>query len=254
MLKKPDLVGLTGEARRDQITGGVARELALGMKRMDQKLRRDRPGEEIPAVSIFGTARTAPDAPECRLAHELARLYAKAGFAIITGGGDRGVMSEANRAGKVTLSIGVNINGLPHEQQPNPHQDVSLDHLYFEAREMMFEEFSVAFHGLGGGFGTLREMFSVLTLIQCGHLLPCPVFFIDRDPQYWGRMVDSLMESQFKRGHISQKDRDLFEVTDDLEYVVDKVVRFCQERHPGRFRQLTLPGNNKPTISKLFQS
>lgn len=235
MLKKPNLVGLTGELRRNKIARVMSRELSY-MHRLDGKLHRGHPGKEIPAISIFGTARTGPDAPECRQAYQLGKLYAEAGFAVVTGGGDKGVMCAANRAGKRSLSIGININGLPHEAEPNPHQDVSLNHLFFEAREIMFEEFSVAFHGLGGGLGTLREMFSVLTLIQCGHLEPCPVFFIDEDPQYWQRLVDFMVGSQVARGHLNERDMALFEVTNDLEYVVEKVKRYCNERYPGRFR------------------
>jgi uncharacterized protein (TIGR00730 family) len=250
MLKKPDLVERFGEHRRDQIVGGVARELSDGMRRLESRLKRGQRGLEIPAVFIAGTARTDADAPECKMAFDLGRLYARCGFGVITGGGDRGVMSEANRAAKVELSIGVNIGGLPHEVHPNPHQDLSLDHLFFETREMMFYEFAIAHHGLGGGFGTLREMFSVLTLIQCGHLDPCPVFFMDSDPQYWQNMVDMLVKSQKARGHIGDNDLKLFEVTNDIEYVVTRVARFCHQQFPGRFHDIRLPNGQSVTASK----
>lgn len=247
MLKKNDLNGKSGEARRDQIVGGIAREISTGLEVLERALKRGKRGQEIPGVSIFGTARTGPDAPECKLAFELGSLLAESGFAVITGGGDNGVMSEGNRGGKKRLSIGVNISELPHEAAPNPYQDISLDHFYFEAREMMFEEFSVGYFILAGGLGTMREAFSVLTLIQCGHLEPAPVFFMDPDPAYWRNMLSFLTESQQSRGHIGQRDLDLFHITEDPVFAVSKVIEFCKEQHPGRFHRLQLPASVRGT-------
>ena len=110
-----------------------------------------------PAVSIFGSARSKPGEPYYELAVETARQVGEAGFAVITGGGG-GVMEAANKGAKEAgvKSVGLNIE-LPHEQKPNPYQNLSLHFRYFFCRKVMFLKYAHGFIVMPGGFGTMDE-------------------------------------------------------------------------------------------------
>ena len=127
-----------------------------------------------PAVSIFGSARVARGQRAYRQARETARLFAEAGFAVVTGGGP-GVMEAANRGCKEGggLSVGFNIE-LPHEQGLNPYCDIAMTFKHFYARKTMFVKAAEGFVIFPGGFGTLDELYESLTLIQTGKVLELP--------------------------------------------------------------------------------
>src|SRR5918994_2910462 len=124
-----------------------------------------------PAVSIFGSARVDEDSEPYRDARETARLFAEAGFAVVTGGGP-GVMEAANRGCKDGggLSVGFNID-LPFEQGLNPWCDLALTFDHFHVRKVMFVKAAEGFVNFPGGFGTLDELYESLTLIQTGKVL-----------------------------------------------------------------------------------
>jgi len=256
MLTNKILTGLSGHARRRKIVDGIANEIAIGMETLDAVLTKD--GRQVvPVATIFGTARTDSNSPECQMAFTLGQLYGAAGFTVLTGAGDRGVMAAGNTAAKQNgvLSLGTSIIGLPHEQHTNKDQlDVESENFFFESREIPFWEYSSVLNNCGGGFGTVREAFNALTLMQCGKMEIIPMFFIDKDPTYWGLLMEFIQKSQFARGHISEKDLALFELTDDPEYAVYKTVRFYQERHPGRYPNLVLPGTKSVTSAKPLRA
>src|SRR5260370_63081 len=131
-----------------------------------------------PSVAIFGSARTKPDDPIYLAAVETARLLAKAGFGIITGGGP-GIMEAANKGAQEggNFSIGCNIE-LPFEQGPNPYLDISLDFRYFFLRKTMFVKYSDAFVIFPGGFGTMDELFEtfLLFLTEKVNNFPVPLY------------------------------------------------------------------------------
>ncbi|HEX8745861.1 MAG TPA: TIGR00730 family Rossman fold protein [Pyrinomonadaceae bacterium] len=170
-------------------------------------------------VAIFGSARTRPDDPQYKAAQETAALLARAGFAVITGGGP-GIMEAANKgaldAGGV--SIGCNIE-LPFEQRPNPYQTRSMTFKYFFVRKTMFVKYSRAFVIFPGGYGTLDELFESLTLIQTRKIRNFPVVLFDS--KYWGGMVDWIKNSLLTQGKVSEKDIDLLRVTDSPSEVVE---------------------------------
>ena len=121
----------------------------------------------IPAsVAIFGSARTRPDDPNYLAAVETARLLAKAGFGVITGGGP-GIMEAGNKGAQEgeNLSIGCAIE-LPFEEEPNVYLDIALKFRSFSVRKTMFVTYAEAFVIFPGGFGTLAELFEVLVLLQ----------------------------------------------------------------------------------------
>lgn len=170
-------------------------------------------------VAIFGSARTRPEDPQYRAAQETAALLARAGFAIITGGGP-GIMEAANRgaldAGGV--SIGCNIE-LPFEQRPNPYQTRSMTFKYFFVRKTMFVKYSRAFIIFPGGFGTLDELFESLTLIQTRKIRNFPVVLFGS--QYWGGMMEWIKNTLLTEGKINEKDINLLKVTDSPAEAVD---------------------------------
>ena len=180
-----------------------------------------------PAVSIFGSARVREDAPAYAQAREVARRFAEAGFAVVTGGGP-GVMEAANRGAREGggLSVGFNID-LPHEQHSNPYLDISLTFHHFYARKTMFVKAAEGFVIFPGGFGTLDELFEALTLIQTGKVSHFPVVLFDT--AYWGGLTQWARERLLAEGMISRDDVGLLHLTDDAEDAV-AVVLDCYER------------------------
>ncbi|HVG43725.1 MAG TPA: TIGR00730 family Rossman fold protein [Longimicrobium sp.] len=175
-----------------------------------------------PAVTIFGSARVKPDAPEYQAARETARLLGEAGFSVITGGGP-GIMEAANRGAREAgvLSVGCNIE-LPFEQSVNPYVDLAINFRYFFVRKTMFVKYAEAFIIFPGGFGTLDELFEALTLIQTGKVRDFPVVLFGR--AYWGGFLDWIRGVLMAEGKISPEDMDLMTVTDDPAEVVRLVM------------------------------
>ncbi|MEO8435648.1 MAG: TIGR00730 family Rossman fold protein [Pyrinomonadaceae bacterium] len=172
-------------------------------------------------VSFFGSARVSADNQYYEAARETASLFAKAGFAVITGGGP-GIMEAANKGafeGGGT-SIGCNIE-LPHEQKPNPYQTLSLKFKYFFVRKMMFVKYSTAFIIFPGGFGTLDEMFEALTLIQTHKIRDFPVVLYGTE--YWDELFEWVKSSMLTRGMISERDLRLLHLTDSPTHAVEIV-------------------------------
>ena len=164
-------------------------------------------------VSIFGSARTAPDDPQYLAAQETARLLALAGFSIITGAGP-GIMEAANKGARDGggRSIGCNIE-LPFEQGANPYVDTLVNFRYFFVRKTMFIKYSSAFIIFPGGFGTLDEAFEALTLIQTGKIYQFPVILFGR--HYWAGLLRWLQSRVLAERKISAGDMDLMLLTDD---------------------------------------
>jgi uncharacterized protein (TIGR00730 family) len=164
-------------------------------------------------VSIFGSARTKPDSPEYEAAVETARLLAKAGICVITGGGP-GIMEAANRGAKEAggLSIGCNIE-LPFEQGSNAYLTRSLNFKFFFVRKTMFVKYATAFIVFPGGYGTLDELFEALTLIQTGKVKHFPVILMGKS--YWSGLTEWLERTVAAERKVDARDLLLFRVTDD---------------------------------------
>jgi uncharacterized protein (TIGR00730 family) len=179
-----------------------------------------------PTVSFFGSARVRDGHPAYEAARETARLFALAGWSVVTGGGP-GVMEAANRGAKEGggISVGFNID-LPHEQFANRYLDIEVTFAHFYARKVMFVKAAEAFVIFPGGFGTLDELFESLTLIQTGKILDFPVVLYDS--AYWGGLIAWIRERLLAEGMIDVEDVDLLFVTDDPESVVRTVV---ERRH-----------------------
>ena len=174
-------------------------------------------------VTIFGSARTHPDDPQYQAAHDVAKLLAEAGFAIITGAGP-GIMEAANKGAKAGngRSVGCNIE-LPFEQGANPYVDTLVNFRYFFVRKTMFIKYSDAFIIFPGGFGTLDEAFEALTLIQTGKINQFPVVLFGR--HYWAGLIRWLQSRVLSEGKISSGDLDLMLLTDDPHEAATAVIQ-----------------------------
>jgi uncharacterized protein (TIGR00730 family) len=177
------------------------------------------------AVAVWGSARTKPDTPMYRAGVEIGGALARAGFAVITGGGP-GSMEAANRGAKEAggLSVGLGIE-LPFEEKLNDYLDLGMTFRYFFARKMMFVKYSQALICLPGGFGTLDELTEALTLVQTKKVTKFPVVLYGSE--YWGGLVDWIRGSVLGSGNVSPGDLALLHMTDD----VDDVMRVVHESY-----------------------
>ena len=171
-----------------------------------------------PAVCVFGSARTHPGEPEYEIGRELGRAIGEAGFAVVTGGGP-GTMEAANRGARDAgaLSVGLNIE-LPREQGLNPYVDLGMTFRYFFVRKLMFVRYSDALAVLPGGFGTLDELFEVLTLIQTAKAPDHPVVLVGGD--YWSGLLDWMRAQLLAGGRISASDLAQAELGDEVDAVM----------------------------------
>ena len=181
-----------------------------------------------PAVTVFGSARVLPGQPAYALAEDIARRLSDAGFAVISGGGP-GIMEAANKGAFAgpSPSVGLNIQ-LPHEQYPNRYQDVSHTFQHFFARKVMFVKLSCAFVMLPGGFGTLDELFEVLTLVQTGKVRRVPLILVGSD--YWQGLVDWIRRRLVVDGMVGEEDVQMLQVIDEPREVVEAIFSHYHSR------------------------
>ncbi len=185
-----------------------------------------------PAVSVFGSARTKSEDPAYREAVEVGAGLARAGYAVITGGGP-GMMEAANRgcheAGGISVGLGIE---LPHEQGMNDYVDLGINFRYFFARKTMFVKYSDGFVVMPGGMGTLDELFEALTLVQTQKISSFPIALVDSG--YWGGLLEWVRTTMIDRGTISSTDPDLLHVVDGAEEAVDYVVGAARRLRNGQ--------------------
>jgi len=174
-----------------------------------------------PCISIFGSARTKPEHPYYKKAVEIAYRLSQEGYGIITGGGP-GIM-EAGSKGAHTeggVSVGLNIE-LPFEQGSNQYvdRDKNLNFNYFFVRKVMFVKYAQAFVVFPGGFGTLDELFELLTLVQTGKIDKVPVVLVGSE--FWSGLKSWIKTVMLeKNGNISADDMDLIPIVDSVEEIV----------------------------------
>jgi uncharacterized protein (TIGR00730 family) len=181
-----------------------------------------------PAVSVFGSARIRRSNPYYRQARELGKMLAKAGYAVITGGGP-GIMEAANRGCQEGggLSVGCNIE-LPQEQGLNAYVDLGVEFRYFFARKVMFVKYADAFVIFPGGYGTLDELFEALTLIQTHKVQDFPVILMGTG--YWRGMIDWIRAALLAESAINPEDVDLLRLTDDPREAI-RIIKAYQRTH-----------------------
>ena len=179
-----------------------------------------------PCISVFGSARTKEDAKYYKLAVEISKSIAEAGYGVITGGGP-GIMEAGNRGANLAggTSVGLNID-LPFEQHDNPYidEDKSLDFDYFFVRKVMFVKYSQGFVVMPGGFGTLDELFEAITLIQTHKIGKFPIILVGSE--FWTGLLDWIKNTMLTQGTISPEDLNLIKIVDSAEEVVEIIDAF----------------------------
>lgn len=187
-----------------------------------------------PSVSIFGSARLAPNSPYYNMAIEVAQHVARKGFAIITGGGP-GVMEAANKGAQLAsgASCGLSID-LPFELDSNAFIDpkYNLHFRYFFIRKVMFIRYAQGYVFLPGGFGTLDELFEALTLIQTKKIHLFPIYLMGKE--YWEGLMEWIKTVMIGHGCISPIDLDLLHITDNPEEVANGIERHYQRDRAER--------------------
>ena len=183
---------------------GIFLELLRGFERLDVP---------HPCVTLFGSSRIYEGDPIYEAARLMGFELAKAGFAVMTGGGP-GLMEAANRGAKEAggVSVGCNIR-LPSEQKPNPYLDDFVEFEHFFIRKLMLIKYSSAFVILPGGYGTLDEAFEVATLIQTGRLERFPIVVMNSE--FYGPLEALLRGAMSKSRLIDEERLDIVLLTDD---------------------------------------
>jgi uncharacterized protein (TIGR00730 family) len=181
-----------------------------------------------PCVTIFGSARTPADHKYYQMTVEVARLAAKQGYGIITGGGP-GVMEAANKGATMEngRSIGLNIQ-LPYEQLPNPYIKTLLNFRHFFCRKVMFLKYTSAVIIMPGGYGTMDEMFETLTLIQTQKVASLPLVLMGSE--FWKGLMDWLEKTMLQQGYILEADLSLMKITDDPQEAIDYISKQKETR------------------------
>jgi uncharacterized protein (TIGR00730 family) len=189
-------------------------------------------------VAIFGSARSTPGSADYRRAEEMGRALARAGHAVITGGGP-GDMEAANK-GAIEAggeSIGLAIE-LPYELKPNPYLTRTLSFRYFFVRKVMFVKYSQAFVIMPGGFGTLDELFEAVTLIQTRKVKPFPVILAG-EHQYWDGLIDWINQTVVRRGKVREGEVEILqraETPADVLKILKRQARQAPKDRTGRTR------------------
>ncbi|HVA44025.1 MAG TPA: TIGR00730 family Rossman fold protein [Acidimicrobiales bacterium] len=239
-------------ANRDLIANILATGVRLGggaADRLDLKITEAAIGEladafevfapyrDVPKVTIFGSARTRPDAPVYAQARDAARALADAGWMVVTGAGP-GIMAAGQEGAGPGRSFGVNIR-LPFESGANAFiaSDPKLVEMkYFFTRKVMLMKESDGFLILPGGFGTLDEGFELLTLLQTGKAQPAPIVLLDvPEDSYWGTWTSFIQAEVATRGLISPEDASLWRVTDNAQEAADEILGFYRNYHSSRW-------------------
>lgn len=184
-----------------------------------------------PCISIFGSARTQPDHPYYKKAVNIARRLTEEGFGVITGGGP-GIMEAGNKGASLYggKSVGLNID-LPFEQGSNQYVDYdkNLDFRYFFVRKVMFVKYAQAFVVLPGGFGTMDELFEVLTLVQTNKISKLPIILVGRE--FWTGLREWIQQTMQEQEHnINEEDLDLMPIVEEPEEVISIIHDFYDRK------------------------
>lgn len=183
-----------------------------------------------PFISIFGSSKLNEDHRYYHLAYDVSHQIAEKGFSIITGSGP-GIMEAANKAAQDAKKISAGlIPDVPHEPMPNQYLDpkFSVRFRYFFVRKVMFVRYAQGFVFLPGGYGTLDELFEILTLVQTQRTLPVPIYLMGS--QYWHGLLTWIQKTMIHEQCLPEKDLRLFTVTDDPNEVANGLFEGYQSR------------------------
>lgn len=209
-----------------------------------------------PAITIFGGARIPKDSIHAKMATELAKKLAGDGFSIITGGGP-GIMEAANQ-GAIEYIKECNINsnacinkvvsagiGLIHlnMEKSNPYVQDNIVMEHFFSRKWLLVRYSVGFIVFPGGFGTMDELFELVTLVQCNRMAKVPILLIDSG--YWQPLMDWVDHRALMYQMISPEDRDIMTLVNTVDEAYDIIRARCFDAD----QSILSNGNDKNGIS-----
>jgi uncharacterized protein (TIGR00730 family) len=207
------------------------------MSEMAEAFRIFAPYRDVPKVTMFGSARTAPSDALYSLAREVAHELADAGYMVVTGAGP-GIMAAGAEGAGSDMTIGVNIQ-LPFESVSSTFHEAGerlVEMKYFFTRKLMLMKESRGFVVLPGGFGTLDECFELLTLLQTGKAEPAPVVLVDTPgDRYWESWQDFVAHQVYARGLADSLDAALYRITDNVPSAVEEILGFHRNYHSRRF-------------------
>ncbi|MFF5626226.1 TIGR00730 family Rossman fold protein [Microbacterium sp. MYb72] len=249
MLRTAILLGEDGADRLDLKIASAA------LAEMRDAFRLFAPYGGVPKVTVFGSARTRQDDPLYRQARDVASALAADGWMVVTGAGP-GIMQAAAEGAGPALSLGVSIR-LPFEEKANAIIEAS-DHVvamkYFFTRKLMLMKESRGFICLPGGFGTLDEMFELLTLQQTGKAEPMPIVLLDeKGGTFWTGLKRFIDEDLAPTGVISEGDFDRVVITDSIEAATAEITGFWRNYDSLRWvgGTLVLRLRNAPTDAEI---
>ncbi len=221
----------TAHERADRLDLKIANAALQEMRRSYLMLG---PHRGIRKITIFGSARTAPDDPLYDLTRRTAAEFAVQDWMVITGAGP-GIMAAGLEGAGRQHALGVSIR-LPFESQANEfvHNDNLVDMRYFFTRKLALMRESDGFVVMPGGFGTLDETFELLTLIQTGKATPVPIVMLGIGHGYWTAW-DKFVDKVVEEGYASDGDKRLYTVTNDVTTAVETIIGFYRNYHSIRW-------------------
>ncbi|MGX1932442.1 LOG family protein [Microbacterium resistens] len=241
-----------GQEETDRLDLKIA---SAALAEMRDAFRLFRPFHGVPKVTVFGSARTRQDDPLYRQARDVASALAAEGWMVVTGAGP-GIMQAAAEGAGPEKSLGVSIR-LPFEEKANgivaqESQVVAMK--YFFTRKLMLMKESRGFVCLPGGFGTLDEMFELLTLQQTGKAEPMPIALLDaRGGGFWSGLRRFVDEQLVPAGVISPDDLDRVLITDSVGAAAAEITGFWRNYDSLRWvgDRLVLRIRQEPTDEQL---
>ncbi|MGF1497521.1 MAG: LOG family protein [Elainellaceae cyanobacterium] len=211
--------------------------LNYAMRDMERAFRVFYPYRHVRKITIFGSARIAPDTAEYQMAAEFARRIVQRGFMVMTGAGG-GIMQAGNEGAGADHSFGLNIQ-LPFEQGSNTFIEGDrklINFKYFFTRKLFFLRETDALALFPGGFGTQDEAFECLTLIQTGKSEPMPLVLIDEPGHnYWRNWDTYIRENLLGSGLISPDDPYIYTITDNIDEACEAITSFYRVFHSSRY-------------------
>lgn len=245
---------LLGQERTDRLDLKIA---SAAIEEMRTAFRLFQPYGDVPKVTVFGSARTTRDDPLYVQARDVAEALAETGWMVVTGAGP-GIMQAAAEGAGPERALGVSIR-LPFEEKPDAtvsKDSRRVEMKYFFTRKLMLVKESLGFICLPGGFGTLDEMFELLTLQQTGKAEPVPIVLLDeRGGTFWNGLKEFIDNHLIPAGVVSPDDFDRVLVTDSVEEAVAEITGFWRNYDSLRWvgEDLVLRLRHAPTTSELAQ-
>lgn len=182
-----------------------------------------------PCITIYGSARLKPGSKFYELAVELSSKLAKSGFSVMTGGGP-GIMQAANKGAYESSkgkSAGCSIY-IPYEKYSNPFLNFHHHCNFFFIRKVLLTRYSAGFIALPGGFGTLDELFEMLTLIKTERMKNFPVILIGTE--FWQPLLKYIQETMIPSGTVSTEEINCITLTDEITEAIKIIKDYCHEK------------------------